>query len=111
MNDGRGPLWLRSSSWRSGGIESVPGRTWDNCQVCMGCEDSGDLPSGRSAEPSPSEFRPWRGSVPPDCDQHLSEQWTPVSVLCRKEELCVTCWDSEERDDRNCLADNPFVTN
>lgn len=33
VNGGRSPLWLSSSGWRSGRIETVPGRPWGECQV------------------------------------------------------------------------------
>lgn len=36
MDGGCGPLWLSSSSWRTRGIESVSGRTWEGCQVPRG---------------------------------------------------------------------------
>ena len=36
MNDGCGPLWLGSSGWGTGGIESVSGGTWGDCQACVG---------------------------------------------------------------------------
>jgi len=72
MNGGCGPLWLSNSGWRTGGIESVFGRTWGRFK--WDCEDvyiyTKDLPLNRGTEPSQGEFRPWLGSVPSGGGQH-----------------------------------------